>query len=677
MTSTDDDDSEAELHIGSDVEESGDEVESEINSFADDDVDEAEESDVVNEEHDETGDERSEGVNEHDDVIGDDDEDYHSDVVEEAEEAYDEESGFDEEKSNDCYESNPEDKDDELDGSNAGIEEIESDDQEKTFGQDEEDPTVEDSGKECNNGAHEKRPDDQFPRGSEKVVKLRSGKKNPTYNKVVDLYLEGKCNNVKFTVKGGRSMIYDFSDTEDRRTIKRLIAKPPTGCSWSSVSSKVATTNPSPHGRKGKVSNKEKVSKKKTASKTSSGAKKPSTKPMNSSKSYAKGFTTPSDDEESVEVVLTPLKKKSPLKGKGTPITTKTNHRSNAITPPAVGKEKSSSSSAKVGTKKAHQKSSSGKKKSSTSPPKVIPKKAHQNAAKASAKKPAQKTAGNVEKGKVICSGSVGSDEDSLGFDDEGMMKLMTETQKKMKAKKPLTITVSHGFTNVQTGERVYVIVFPKPNKTFYLKPEHTRALVSMAVTKRNILNPGDDNGWPESISSIHIRDKEYGTDSTWRRTVGKGNTTDLTYFVYTVPLDDESTFQEGLTRKVQCFFDVMRKRKTDITGMMALKYARNMSPGDNGGLGLFCLTKGNGDPEKAAKVMTEEIHSHFKDGFSLQFDTPLNKYMVDFDIKQFLADRVGITSWDDLDEAGKQYCYKNYPRILLPAWDDIVEESW
>ena len=89
-----------------------------------------------------------------------------------------------------------------------------------------------------------------------------------------------------------------------------------------------------------------------------------------------------------------------------------------------------------MGTKKAHQKTSSGKKKSSASPSKVIPKKAHQNAAKASAKKPAQKTAGNVEKGKVICSGSVGSDEDSLGFDDEGMMKLMAETQKKMKAKK-------------------------------------------------------------------------------------------------------------------------------------------------------------------------------------------------------------------------------------------------
>jgi len=193
-------------------------------------------------------------------------------------------------------------------------------------------------------------------------VEVRSGKKNPTYNKVMDLYLEGKCNNVKFTVKGGRSMIYDYSDTEDRRTIKRLISKPPTGCSWSSVSSKVATTTPSPHRRKGKVLNKEKASKKKTASKTSSCVMKPSKKPRNSSKSYAKGFTTASDDEESVEVVHTPLKKKSPQKGKGTPITMKTKHRSNStITPPAIGKEKSSSSSSKELPKKAHQKTSPGK----------------------------------------------------------------------------------------------------------------------------------------------------------------------------------------------------------------------------------------------------------------------------------------------------------------------------
>ena len=58
-----------------------------------------------------------------------------------------------------------------------------------------------------------------------------TGKKNPTYNKLVDLYLLGKCESVKFAMKGGKSMIYDVADHEDRKLIKRLIAKPSAGCS--------------------------------------------------------------------------------------------------------------------------------------------------------------------------------------------------------------------------------------------------------------------------------------------------------------------------------------------------------------------------------------------------------------------------------------------------------------
>jgi len=98
-------------------------------------------------------------------------------------------------------------------------------------------------------------------------VTVRSGKKHPTYNKLVDLFLLGKYESVKFAVKGGKSMIYDFSDHGDRKLIKRIIAKPPAGCSWSSFSRKVVPTAPSPHGRKGKVSTKDKGSQKKTPSK--------------------------------------------------------------------------------------------------------------------------------------------------------------------------------------------------------------------------------------------------------------------------------------------------------------------------------------------------------------------------------------------------------------------------
>ena len=81
-------------------------------------------------------------------------------------------------------------------------------------------------------------------------------------------------------------------------------------------------------------------------------------------------------------------------------------------------------------------------------------------------------------------------------------MEAMQTMQKEMKSKKPLTITVSPWFVNVSTEERVYIIIFPKPNKTFYLKPDHIKALVTMAVARRKILNPAEDGDWVEGMKA-------------------------------------------------------------------------------------------------------------------------------------------------------------------------------
>ena len=74
---------------------------------------------------------------------------------------------------------------------------------------------------------------------------------------------------------------------------------------------------------------------------------------------------------------------------------------------------------------------------------------------------------------------------------------------------------------------------------------------------------------------------------------------------------------------------------------------------------------------------MTMEINDHFKDGYYLQYDVPLNRFMVDWDIKEFLTKFVGATSWDDLSEDDKRKCYRDYPKKSLPDWDEIVQESW
>ena len=116
------------------------------------------------------------------------------------------------------------------------------------------------------------------------------------------------------------------------------------------------------------------------------------------------------------------------------------------------------------------------------------------------------------------------------------------------------------------------------------------------------------------------------------------------------------------------------------------LDYCLDLPKGKNGGLGAFCLNKGTTHKgtakevvsmEKTADVMTQELHDHYKDGYTLQYDVPLNKFMVDFDIKEFITNYVGANSWDDLSEEDKRKCYRDYPKKSLPYWDEIEKESY
>ena len=106
------------------------------------------------------------------------------------------------------------------------------------------------------------------------------------------------------------------------------------------------------------------------------------------------------------------------------------------------------------------------------------------------------------------------------------------------------------------------------------------------------------------------------------------------------------------------------------------LDYCLDLPQGKEGGLGKFCLNKGTTNKgtakevvsiEKTADIMTKELHDHFKDGYTLQYDVPLNKFMVDFDIKEFVKNYVGANSWDDLSEEDKRKCYRDCPKKSLP----------
>ena len=289
-----------------------------------------------------------------------------------------------------------------------------------------------------------------------------------------------------------------------------------------------------------------------------------------------------------------------------------------------------------------------------------------------------QSERGKSDRGKVINVDKSDSDDDSLGFEDDEMAKVMEDVKKKSKAKKPVVISVSHGFVNVGTNERIYLVSFQSLRNVFYLKAEHFQSLLMMALKRRKLLDPSEDGTWIDTVDYYKMRSKEYGEESKWFRSPVRGNTVDLMYFVHKVPLDDEDSFTSELTRKINYFFDVTKTKKSDVWGRLALNYARGLQqPGNGRGLAGYLLDKGRGDPEKATKIMAKEIDDFWKHGPSLQYNFHLNKTMVDWDIKQFLTNHVGVTSWDDLDEASKTACFKDYPKKSLPDWDDIRQESW
>ena len=217
-------------------------------------------------------------------------------------------------------------------------------------------------------------------------------------------------------------------------------------------------------------------------------------------------------------------------------------------------------------------------------------------------------------------------------------------------------ICVSPAFACVTNGYTYYYITFSKSGKLFILKPEWYRNNIAICHKKRKLTNPNlnDTGTWIETIHQYHMRNKEYGAKIIYRKT--KSNKTIyLKSFVHAVPLDDMDSFEELLTYRLKYFFDVYRERKTNATGMNALKFIRDLPTGDASETGMWALNRANGDVEKAAQLITDDMEEYYGGGQSFQYNVPLNRFMVDYDIKKFLISILGTTSSEDLSEEDKK----------------------
>jgi hypothetical protein len=286
-----------------------------------------------------------------------------------------------------------------------------------------------------------------------------------------------------------------------------------------------------------------------------------------------------------------------------------------------------------------------------------------------------------VREGKVPvkCDDNNDDDDDDNSFfggDIEAVTREMSDIQNSGRSGKPIDVLVSTGFTNVVEDVVYYMVVLTRSNKVFYVKAEFWRQLLKLRSRNQKKKGYDEPADWIETVNSFRLREKEFGVENKCRRSV-RGNTTEVIYFVHAVPVGQGESFQTELEKKLDAFVSVARKRNQNHTGKLCLDYLFRQSAGRQGGLGKWALDKFGPKEDAVEKVMSQQIGDYVAGGYSCHYDVPLNRLMVDYDIKKFLATYAGVGSWSDLSEEMKRACYRDYPRMSLPVWDEIVEEPY
>ena len=237
---------------------------------------------------------------------------------------------------------------------------------------------------------------------------------------------------------------------------------------------------------------------------------------------------------------------------------------------------------------------------------------------------------------------------------------------------------------NHRNKEEQYVITFfekPRSKESiFFLKDDLMMATIAKfhQAFKLKGLNytRGDYIG---GIRSIGKRKDPHDETSRYRRS-GKGNKI-ISIFTYVTTYDINVPYTE-IIRDQKKIVDVMWKgvlgneNRVKNIGKNIVSAAAEQG----GGLIEWVLNnKGGPDktPEYAAEQTTRSVVNYFKDGVSFRPSISLDHFMVDYDIKEFLSTKVGVTSWNDLNNHERQVCFENYPTKELPDWDKLTKESY
>ena len=130
---------------------------------------------------------------------------------------------------------------------------------------------------------------------------------------------------------------------------------------------------------------------------------------------------------------------------------------------------------------------------------------------------------------------------------------------------------------------------------------------------------------------------------------------------MFTVLTSDERSFATILKHDIRLLCSVIKKHKANPAWELAVNYCLQLPQGSSR-LYSHLVSEYNGDHAKTAKWMTKQLDMHFKNGHELHFEVSIDKFMVDWDIKQLLEKYLGCNGGTIWSLMAKNVCYKDFP---------------
>lgn len=245
-----------------------------------------------------------------------------------------------------------------------------------------------------------------------------------------------------------------------------------------------------------------------------------------------------------------------------------------------------------------------------------------------------------------------------------------------------IPIAVSKPIVQGEEVKFVAVVGDSGPGRLYYNKPENVGTLFKMRTESRKTpFFPTNDIHFEDTMKGIILRDAPSSISSKFRRNQNN-KTVELLSFTITLPRNRMEDISAVVETIMNDYFKYIfaKKRNKNTVGELALTYAKELIGNATSPTGLYghLLGKyGDGNFDTAAKNMTAEMNKYWSKDITYEYNCHLDKYMVNYEIKKWVEQHMGVTSWSDLSEEVKNICFKSYPGRDLPEWSDIVQEQF